>query len=114
MPDPVRDRVHALARRACADQGLTFTGGDGNDLDLRYPEDDDGNDLDYDPDDDDEAVSSDNDSNGGYIAPSPTRWAMQEWITTVQECTMMATSAAQSKMTTQAQATMREMQEWTT
>jgi hypothetical protein len=71
MPDSVRDRVHTLARRARADQGLTFTNGDGNDLDLRYPEDDDDNNSDYDPDDDDGAVSSDNDSDDGYIAPLP-------------------------------------------
>jgi hypothetical protein len=114
MPDSVHDRVHALAQRVRADKGLTSTGGDGNDLDLRYPEDDGDNDSDYDPDDNDDAVSSDNDSDDGYIAPLPTRWAMQEWITTVQECMMMATTTAQSTMTTQAQVTMREMQEWTT
>jgi hypothetical protein len=62
LPDSIRDRVHALAQRARADQGLTFTGGDGNDLDLRYPEDDTSKHSDYDPDDDDDAVSSDNDS----------------------------------------------------
>jgi hypothetical protein len=71
MPDSARDRVHALARRARAEQGLTITDGNGNDLDLRYPEDDDDNNSDYDPDDDDDAVSSDNDSDDGYIAPLP-------------------------------------------
>jgi hypothetical protein len=49
MPAEVKDRVHGLARRANAHQGLTFTDGHGNNLDALYPDDDD--DSDYDPDD---------------------------------------------------------------
>jgi acetolactate synthase regulatory subunit len=47
MPTKVKDRVHALARRANANQGLVFT-----DLDALFPDDDEYSD--YDPDDDDE------------------------------------------------------------
>jgi hypothetical protein len=48
MPAEVRDRVHALARRANANKGLKFTDSDGNDLDAH-------DDSDYDPDNDDDA-----------------------------------------------------------
>ena len=51
MPEEVKDRLHAMARRAKADQGLSFSDGDGNKLDKLYPDDDD--DEDYDPDDED-------------------------------------------------------------
>jgi hypothetical protein len=49
MPAKVKDRVHGLACRANAHQGLTFTAGHGNNLNTLYPNDDD--DSDYDPDD---------------------------------------------------------------
>jgi hypothetical protein len=41
MPAEVRDRVHALPRRANAKVGLKFTDSDGNDLNALYPDDDD-------------------------------------------------------------------------
>ena len=62
MPAEVKDRVHALARRANAYRGLAFTDSDDNDLDALFPDDDD--DSDYDPDDDDDlsyASSEDSD-----------------------------------------------------
>ena len=66
MPAEVRDRVHALARRARANRGLSFTDSDGNDLDVLYPEADDDNDSDYDPEEDaasdDSSTSSNSDS----------------------------------------------------
>jgi hypothetical protein len=37
MPEAVKDRVHALAGRANADKGLTFTDSDGQDLDAIFP-----------------------------------------------------------------------------
>jgi hypothetical protein len=53
MPAEVRDRVHALARRANTKVGLKFTDSDGTDLDVLYPDDDDdGSDSDYSPDQD--------------------------------------------------------------
>ena len=55
MPEDVKDRLHAMARRAKADQGLSFTDGDGKNLDNLYP--DDATDEDYDPDDDDDDQS---------------------------------------------------------
>jgi hypothetical protein len=54
MPVEVRDRVHTLARRANANQGLTFTDSNGTNLDTLYPDDDD-DDSNYDPDQDDDA-----------------------------------------------------------
>jgi hypothetical protein len=52
MPDTVKARVHALARRANADKGLVFHDSDGNDLDILYPSDAaDDDDSDYDPED---------------------------------------------------------------
>jgi hypothetical protein len=53
IPAEVKDRVHALARHACASRGLAFTNSDGVNLDTLYPEDDD--DSDYDPDKSDAA-----------------------------------------------------------
>ena len=58
MPAEAKDRVHALARRAKAHQGLTFTDSDGKDLDALYPEEDDDDDSDYDPDHDDGSIDS--------------------------------------------------------
>jgi hypothetical protein len=49
MPAEVKDRVHALARRAHATRGLTFTDSHGNDLDALYPAANDDDDSDYDP-----------------------------------------------------------------
>jgi hypothetical protein len=51
MPDSVKDRVHTMARRANADNGLCFTDSDGNDLDVLYHNGDaaDDNEADYDP-----------------------------------------------------------------
>jgi hypothetical protein len=60
MPAEVRDRVHALARRARASRGLQFTDSDGVDLDVLYPDEDD--ESDYDPDDDIMLYDSDKDS----------------------------------------------------
>jgi hypothetical protein len=62
MPAEVQDRVHALARRACAHHGLTFTDSDGNDLDTMLSDSDDDNDSDFDPDDDDNSYASSEDS----------------------------------------------------
>jgi hypothetical protein len=55
MPAEVKDRVHALARRAHVTRGLTFTDSHGNDLDALYPAADDDDDSDYDPDTDENA-----------------------------------------------------------
>jgi hypothetical protein len=55
MPAEVKDRVHALARRANAKRGLTFTDSNGNNLDELYPAINDDDDSDYDPNDDDAA-----------------------------------------------------------
>jgi hypothetical protein len=73
MPDEVKDRVHALARRARASRGLTFTDSDGIDLDELYPDenntnddasdDDDSDDSTYDPNGVDNNNDSDNESN---------------------------------------------------
>jgi hypothetical protein len=65
MPAEVRDRVHALARRANAKVGLKFTDSAGTDLDTLYPDDDDDDsDSDYSPDpgDDISDASSDDSS----------------------------------------------------
>jgi hypothetical protein len=61
MPAEAGDCVHALARRARAHRGLTFTYGHGNDLDALYPEDDDDADSNYDPQHDDTASEDDSD-----------------------------------------------------
>jgi hypothetical protein len=45
MPAEVKDRVHALARRAKAQRGLRFTDSDDNDLDALYLDDDDNSDY---------------------------------------------------------------------
>jgi hypothetical protein len=73
MPDEVKDRVHALAHRAHASRGLTFTDSDGTDLDELYPDDnntndnssddDDSDDSTYDPNDIEDNNDSDNESN---------------------------------------------------
>ena len=55
MPEDVKDRLHAMARRAKADQGLSFTDSAGTNLDDLYPDDD--TDDEYDPDDDDDKQS---------------------------------------------------------
>jgi hypothetical protein len=57
MPAEVKDRVHALARRANASRGLAFTNSDGVNLDILYPAADD-DDSDYDPDDSASASSA--------------------------------------------------------
>jgi hypothetical protein len=62
MPAEVKDRVHALARRARANRGLTFTDSAGNDLDDILLDSDDGTDSDYDPDDDENSYASSEDS----------------------------------------------------
>jgi hypothetical protein len=63
MPTSVKDRVHALARRANADKGLVFHDSDENDLDVLYPSDAaDDADSDYNPDDDEQSYESDEDS----------------------------------------------------
>ncbi len=62
MPAEAKDRVHALARRAKAHPGLTFTNSDGNDLDTLYPEHADDLDSDYDPAEDDASSDSANKS----------------------------------------------------
>jgi hypothetical protein len=60
MPTSVKDRVHALARRANAERNLAFTDSDGNDFDIIYPIDDnDDNDPDYDPNSDKLSYESD-------------------------------------------------------
>jgi hypothetical protein len=53
MPAEAKDRIHALAWRAKAHRGLTFTDSNGNDLDALCPEEDDDADSDCDPDPDD-------------------------------------------------------------
>jgi hypothetical protein len=68
MPAEVTTRVHALACRANANRGLTFTDSHSNDLDLLYPGDDDNDaNSDYDPahddDGDDNSSTSSDDSN---------------------------------------------------
>jgi hypothetical protein len=60
MPAEVKDRVHGLARRANAHQGLTFTDGHGNNLATLYPDDDD-DDSDYDPNNADSTSSASSD-----------------------------------------------------
>jgi hypothetical protein len=55
MPAEVKDRVHALTRRANAKRGLTFTDSHGNNLDELYPDADDNDNSDYDPSADDDA-----------------------------------------------------------
>jgi hypothetical protein len=84
MPAEVTTRVHALARRANANQGLTFTDSHGNDLDLLYPgDDDDDADSNYDPahddDDDDNSSTSSDDSDDTSAdlsaAPNPAELA---------------------------------------
>jgi hypothetical protein len=64
MPTSVKDRVHALARRANADKGLVFHDSNGKDLDVLYPSDAtaDDADPDYDPADDELSYESDGDS----------------------------------------------------
>ena len=65
MPEDVKDRLHDMARRAKADQGLSFTDSTGTDLDKLYPDDD--TDDDYDPnDDDDQSYNSDQSSAASY------------------------------------------------
>ena len=65
MPEDVKDRLYAMARRAKADQGLSFTDSTGTDLDKLYPDDDTGDD--YDPnDDDDQSCDSDQSSAASY------------------------------------------------
>jgi hypothetical protein len=75
MPAEVRDRVHALARRANANRGLTFTDSDGTNLDTLYPvaaaAD---NDSDYDPDDDD-------DDDGSYASSEDSDYDPDEGFT---------------------------------
>jgi hypothetical protein len=75
MPNTVKDRVHALTRRANADKGLVFHDSDGNDLDIRYPSDAaDDDDSDYDPEDDEQSYDSDDDVNtatDAIVAPIP-------------------------------------------
>jgi hypothetical protein len=82
MPDDVKDRVHALARRARASRRLTFTDSDGTDLDTLYPDEDDTNnnadddesdDSTYDPNNaDDNSDDESNDSDDGDSDYSPT------------------------------------------
>jgi hypothetical protein len=60
MPAEVTDRVHALARRARTNRGLTFTDSDGADLDVLFPDDSDNST--YNPDDDNQSYESDEDS----------------------------------------------------
>jgi hypothetical protein len=55
MPAEVKDRVHALTRRANAKRGLTFTDSHGNNLDELYPDADEDNDSDYDTSANDDA-----------------------------------------------------------
>jgi hypothetical protein len=64
MPAEVKDRVHALARRAKAHRGLRFTDSNDNDLDALYP--DDGNDSDYTRTADDNSFDVD-----GDLDPTP-------------------------------------------
>jgi hypothetical protein len=62
MPAKVKERVHALARRANANRDLVFTNSDNNDLDTLFPDDD--NVSDYNPDDNDAlSYASSKDSN---------------------------------------------------
>jgi hypothetical protein len=62
MPAEAKDRVHALARRANARRGLTFTDSHNNDLDELYPDGtDDDDDSDYDPDESSDASSTSSD-----------------------------------------------------
>jgi hypothetical protein len=60
MPAEVKDRVHGLARRSNAHQGLTFRDGHGNNLDALYSDDDD-DDSDYDPNNADSTSSASSD-----------------------------------------------------
>jgi hypothetical protein len=122
MPAEVRDRVHALARRAHAHRGLKFTDSAGRDLDALYPPDDDSDDSDYDPDDDDDsssgssssssddsdydpATASDNDdddvdTDDNYNPTSPTELvSSQEWIA-LSAAMKAAMKAAAMKMKT--------------
>jgi hypothetical protein len=61
MPAEVRNHVHALARRAKAHRGLTFTDSDWHNLDTLYSVADDDDDLDYDDD-----ASSDSSEDSDY------------------------------------------------
>jgi hypothetical protein len=78
MPDEVKDRVYALARRARASRGLTFTDSDGPDLDELYPdsaddgdETDDADDSTYDPNDDNLSCDSEeSDDDSDYTPPT--------------------------------------------
>jgi hypothetical protein len=71
MPTSVKDRVHALARRANAGKGLVFHDSDGNDLDVLYPSDTaDDADPNYDPADEEQSYESDKDSD--YIPDGDT------------------------------------------
>ena len=60
MPEDVKDCLHAMSRRAKADQGLSFTDSTGTDLDNLYPDDD--TDDEYDPNDDDQSCNNDQSS----------------------------------------------------
>jgi hypothetical protein len=74
MHAEVRDRVHALARRANANRGLTFTDSNGNDLDVMYPDSiaDDNDDSTYNPDqDDDTSYASSDDTTYNPTADDP-------------------------------------------
>ena len=64
MPEDVKYCLHAMARRAKSDQGLSFTDSAGTNLDDLYPNDD--TDDEYDPDDNDDNQSCE--SNQSSIA----------------------------------------------
>ena len=65
MPEDVKDCLHAMYRRAKADQCLSFTDSTGTNLDKLYPEDN--TDDDYDPNDDDnQSCNSDQSSAASY------------------------------------------------
>jgi hypothetical protein len=72
MPAEVQDRVHALARRANATHGLTFTDSAGRDLDTLFPASNDDDNSDYDPNQDNQAsYASSEDSNYDINAAHP-------------------------------------------
>jgi hypothetical protein len=75
MPAEVKDRVHALARRAHASRGLAFTDSDGVNLDTLYPDDDDSA---YDPNNDDDASSSSSDSSDSSASDNDSSSAHSE------------------------------------